>query len=148
MYVDTAEYVPLSMKMDGTMSADGKTQPMTLETRQTDYRQVPGSNMYESYRQVMSMSGMLTPEQEAQMAEAQQQLAEFEKQKASMPPQQVAMMESMMGPQLKMLENMAKGKGIEFETVVNSIQVNPALTDVAGNPCPGTGTPAVLPVAQ
>jgi hypothetical protein len=147
MYVDTAEYVPLSMKMDGTMSADGKTQPMTLETRQTDYRQVPGSNMYESYRQVMSMSGMLTPEQKAQMAEAQQQLAEFEKQKASMPPQQVAMMESMMGPQLKMLENMAKGKGVEFETVVNSIQVNPALTDVAGNPCPGTGSPAVLAVA-
>jgi len=102
--------------------------------------------MYESYRQVMTMSGMLTPEQEAQMAEAQAQLAEFEKQKASMPPQQVAMMESMMGPQLKMIENMAKGGGIEFETVVDNIRVNPALMDATGNPCPGTGSGAIVAV--
>jgi peptidoglycan hydrolase-like protein with peptidoglycan-binding domain len=143
MYVDTAEYVPLSMKMDGTMTADGKSQPMTMETVQADYRKVPGSNMYESYRQVMSMSGMLTPEQQAQMAEAQAQLAEFEKQKKSMPAQQVAMMESMMGPQLKMIENMAKGNGIEFETVVDSIRINPEMKDAKGNTCPGTGSPAV-----
>lgn len=146
MYVDAAEYVPLSMKMDGVMTTEGKSQPMTLETAQTDYRRVPGSNMYESYRQVMSMSGVLTPEQQAQMAEAQVQLAEFEKQKASMPPQQQAMIESMMGPQLKMIENMAQGKGIEFETVVDAIRVNPALMDAKGNPCPGTGAPAVQAV--
>jgi hypothetical protein len=91
----------------------------------------------------MSMSGMLTPEQQAQMAEAQAQLAEFEKQKKSMPAQQVAMMESMMGPQLKMIENMAKGNGIEFETVVDSIRINPEMKDAKGNTCPGTGSPAV-----
>jgi peptidoglycan hydrolase-like protein with peptidoglycan-binding domain len=146
MYVDTDEYVPLSMKMDGTMIADGESQPMTMNMVQTDYRTVPGSRMYESYRQVMTMSGMLTPEQEAQMAEAQAQLAEFEKQKASMPPQQVAMMESMMGPQLKMIENMAKGGGIEFETVVDNIRVNPALMDAMGNPCPSTGSGAIVAV--
>ncbi len=146
LYVDTDQYVPLTMKMDGTMTSEGKSQEMTLETAQADYRTVPGSNMYESYRQVMSMNGMLTPEQEAQMAEAQAQLAEFEKQKKSMPPQQLAMMESMMGPQLKMIENMAKGNGIQFETVVDSIRVNPELTDAMGNPCPGTGTAAVATV--
>lgn len=146
MYVDTAEYVPLAMKMNGTMIADGESQPITLETVQTDYRQVPGSQMYESYRQVMSMSGMLTPEQEAQMAEAQAQLAEFEKQKASMPPQQRVMMKSMMGPQMKMLEGMAKGDGIEFEMVVDNIRVNPVLTDAMGNACPGTGNHAVIAV--
>ena len=147
LYVDTAEYVPLLMKMDGTMTADGKSQPMTMESVQADYRTVPGSNMYESYRQVMSMSGMLTPEQQAQMAEAQAQLAEFEKQKKSMPPQQLAMMESMMGPQMKMLESMAAGKGIEFETIVDSIRINPELKDATGNPCPGTGVPAVATVS-
>jgi peptidoglycan hydrolase-like protein with peptidoglycan-binding domain len=146
MYIDTAEYVPLSMKMNGVMSSKGESQPMTLETVQTDYRRVPGSNMYESYRQVMSMSGMLTAEQQSQMAEAQAQLAEFEKQKASMPPQQRAMMESMMGPQMKMLENMAQGKGVEFETAVDEIRINPTLTDAMGNPCPGTGSPAVRTV--
>ncbi len=146
MFVDTGEYVPLLMKMDGTMTSEGKTQPMTMETLQADYRSVPGSSMYESYRQVMSMSGMLTPEQQAQMADAQKQLAEFEKQKKSMSPQQLAMMESMMGPQLKMMENMANGKGIEFETLVDSIRINPELKDAMGNPCPGTGSPAVAAV--
>lgn len=146
MYVDKAEYVPLSMKMDGTMTSEGESQAMTVESVQADYRSVPGSNMYESYRQVMSMSGMLTPEQQAQMAEAQAQLAEFEKQKKSMPPQQVAMMESMMGPQMKMLESMAAGKGVQFETVVDNIRVNPALKDAVGNPCPGTGAQAVATV--
>jgi len=142
MYVDKAEYVPLSMKMDGTMTSDdGKSQEMTMESVQADYRTVPGSDMYESYRQVMTMSGMLTPEDQAQMAEAQAQLAEFQKQKKSMPPQQVAMMESMMGPQMKMLENMAAGKGIEFETIVDDIRVNPELLDAMGNPCPGAGAP-------
>lgn len=142
MYVDAAEYVPLSMKMDGTMTADGKPQPMTMESIQSDYRKVPGSDMYESYRQVMSMSGMLTPEQQAQMAEAQAQLAEFEKQKKSMSPQQLAMMESMLGPQLKMMESLASGNGFEFETLVDEIRVNPTLLDAAGNPCAGTGVVA------
>ncbi len=140
LYVDTAEYVPLTMKMEGTLTADGKTQEMTLESIQSDYRKVAGSNMYESYRQVMSMSGMLTPEQQAQMAEAQAQLAEFEKQKASMPANEVAMMESMLGPQLKMMESMAKGNGIQFETLVDDIRINPTLLDAAGQPCPGTGS--------
>lgn len=148
LYVDTAEYVPLSMKMDGTMTSEGRSQPMTMEMVEKDYRKVPGSNMYESYRRVMSMNGMLTPEQEKQMAEAQKQLAEFEKQKASMSPQQLAMMESMMGPQLKMMENLAKGNGIEFETVVDGIRVNPVLTDASGNPCPGTGRASVKSVSS
>ena len=143
LYVDTTEYVPLSMKMNGTMTSKGESQEMTLEMVQADYRTVPGSKMYESYRQVMNMSGMLTPEQQTQMAEAQAQLAEFEKQKASMPAQQRAMMESMMGPQLKMIENMASGGGIQFETVIDEIRVNPPLLDAKGNPCPGTGKSAV-----
>ena len=146
MFVDTANYVPLSMKMDGTMVADGESQPMTMEMVQSDYRQVPGSNMYESYRQVMRMAGMFTPEQEAQMAEAQVQLAEFEKQKATMPPQQVAMMEAMMGPQMKMLESMAKGNGVEYETVISNIRVNPTLTDAMGNPCASSGSTDVVAV--
>ena len=146
MYVDTAEYVPLSMKMDGTMTSEGKSQDMVMESLQADYRTVPGSDMYESDRQVMSMSGMLTPEQQAEMAEAQAQLAEFEKQKKSMPPEQLAMMESMMGPQIEMLENLAAGKGIQFETIVDGIRINPEMKDAMGNTCPGTGVAAVAAV--
>lgn len=136
MWIDTEEYVPLRMKMDGTLTADGETKPMSIENTQTDYRRVPGSNMYESYKQVMNMSGMLDPEQEAQMQEAAEQMAELEKQMASMPASQRDMMEKMMGPQLEMIRNMSAGGGFQVEVITSSIMVNPPIAGVNGEPCP------------
>jgi hypothetical protein len=136
MWIDTEEYVPLRMKMDGTLTVDGETKPMSIENIQTDYRTVPNSNMYESYKQIMKMSGMLDPEQEAQMQEAAQQMAELEKQMASMPASQRQMMEKMMGPQLEMMRNMSSGGGFQVEMVTNSITVNPPITGANGQPCP------------
>jgi peptidoglycan hydrolase-like protein with peptidoglycan-binding domain len=52
----------------------------------------------------------------------------------------------MMGPQIKMLEDLAAGKGIQFETIVDSIQINPEMKDAMGNPCPGTGVAAAATV--
>jgi peptidoglycan hydrolase-like protein with peptidoglycan-binding domain len=92
--------------------------------------------MYESYRQIMKMSGMLDPEQEAQMQEAAQQMAELEKQMASMPASQRQMMEKMMGPQLEMMRNMSSGGGFQVEMVTDSITVNPPIAGADGQPCP------------
>lgn len=136
MWIDTEEYVPLRMKMDGTLTVDGETKPMSIENIQADYRAVPNSNMYESYKQIMKMSGMLDPEQEAQMQEAAQQMAELEKQMASMPASQRQMMEKMMGPQLEMMRNMSSGGGFQVEMVTDSITVNPPIAGADGQPCP------------
>ena len=136
MWIDTEEYVPLRMKMDGTLTVDGETKPMSIENIQADYRTVPNSNMYESYKQIMKMSGMLDPEQEAQMQEAAEQMAELEKQMASMPASQRQMMEKMMGPQLEMMRNMSSGGGFQVEIVTNSITVNPPIAGADGQPCP------------
>jgi len=136
MWIDTEEYVPLRMKMDGTLTVDGETKPMSIENIQTDYRTVPNSNMYESYKQIMKMSGMLDPEQEAQMQEAAQQMAELEKQMASMPASQRQMMEKMMGPQLEMMRNMSEGGGFQVEIVTYSITANPPIVGADGQPCP------------
>lgn len=125
MWMDKGRYVPLKMKMEGTISSPGESRPVVIETLMSDYRDVPGSDMYESYRQVVRMGGVMNDEQKAQMAEAREQLAEFEQQMASMPPSQRQMMESMMGSRIEQFRKMAEGGGMEFETIVKEIRVNP-----------------------
>jgi len=136
IWVDAEHYVPLRMKVDGTLTADGEAKPMTLETIQSDYRTVPDSKMYESYKQVMKISGMMDSEQEAQMAEAAEKMAELEAQMASMPASQRKMMESMIGPQLEMMKSMSSGGGFQTEVVTTSITINPEMVGADGQPCP------------
>lgn len=130
LWIDTEQYVPLRMKMDGVATVEGESRPISIERLDSDYRTVPGSEMYESYRQTMKIGGLMDPTQQAELEEAQEQLAELDRQLASMPPEQRAMMERMMGSQLEMIRNMASGGGFEVETVVHEILVN---TGLAGN---------------
>lgn len=53
--------------MEGTSRSEGQVQDSILETEYDDFRKVPGSEMYEPYRQVMRMGGIMTPEQEAKL---------------------------------------------------------------------------------
>lgn len=142
MWIDSAEYVPLHIKMDGTMTSRKESRPYSLEIIHADYRRVPDSNMYESYKQTMKMSGMLDAKQQKEMQQAQKQMEDLEKQLASMPASQRTMMERMVGPQLEQFRNMAAGGGIQMETVTNSITVNPKITGPDGKPC-GGGSAAV-----
>ncbi len=136
MWIDSTEYVQLRMLVDGVLISGSETKPMKLETIQSDYRAVPDSKMYESFKRVMKISGMMDAAQEAELKEAQSQLVEFEQQMASMPASQRQMMEKMMGPQLEMMRNMAAGGGFEIEVVTHSIVVNPPMMDANGEPCP------------
>jgi hypothetical protein len=124
MWIDTEHYVPLRMVMEGSMTRPEGTKPVRLEQRELDYRQVPDSNMYESYRQVMTMSGILSEEEQAQMREAQQQMAELETQLAQMPPGQRDMIMAQMGPQMEAMKGMANSGGMEITTQVNNFIVN------------------------
>jgi len=145
IWIDAREYVPLRMTIDGTLTAEGQTRPMTMENIQTDYRTVPGSKMYESFKQVMKISGMMDPAQETEMREAAEKMAEFEQQMASMPPAQRQMMEKMMGPQLEMMRSMSSGGGFQTEVIVNSITVNPQMSGADGKPCPAKSAASERP---
>jgi len=136
LWVDASEYVVLQMKIEGTLAADGEVKPMTIENKLTDYRDVPGSNMYEPFKQIMKISGMMDQAQEAQMQEAVAKMAEFEQQLASMPESQRQMMEKMMGPQLEMMRGLASGGGFQTEIITNSITVNPEMAGSDGQACP------------
>ncbi|MEM6579900.1 MAG: peptidoglycan-binding protein [Pseudomonadota bacterium] len=129
VWVDTDKYVPLKMQLRGTAMSDGETRNITMESLQSDYRDVPGSNMYESYRHSVAMTGMLDKQQQAELKEAQAQMAEMEKELAGMPAAQRQMMEGMLGPQMEKLRNMADGGGFKTDVVIASISVNPALPD-------------------
>lgn len=145
MWLDAKEYVPLRMKIDGTMTYEGETKPMIIENSQSDYRIVPGSKMYEAHKQSMKISGTMTPEQEAQMLEAQKQMVDFEKQMETMPASQRKMMEDMMGPQLEMMRNMSAGGGFQTEIIVSSIGINPTVMAADGTPCPSS---SAMPVTE
>lgn len=122
-WIDSEMYVPLKLVMDGTMDTDGTPRPVTIETIERDYRNVPGSDMYEPYQQVMRLTGEMADETKRQMEEARTHLAEFEKQMAEMPESQRQMMMNMMGEQIEMMRKMAAGDGLEITTTVRSITV-------------------------
>ncbi len=126
-WIDTEEYVPLRLKMDGVLTSGGESRPLTIEKHDQDYRRV--GSLFMPYRQVMRIAGIMDAKQRAEMQEAQEQLAEFEKQMASMPESQRQMMENMMGPQIEMVRKMAAGGGLEVVTDVYQVRVNAGLPD-------------------
>ena len=135
VWIDTEEYVPLRMMIEGTMTSAGETRPMKIESLMSDYRTVAGSSMYESFNQTMKISGMMDAAQEAEMREAMKQMEDFEKQMAEMPASQREMMEKMMGPQLETMRTMAAGGGFQTQVSVQSIQINPPMVAEDGSPC-------------
>ncbi len=125
VWIDSSDYVPLRMSMEGTMTDGAETRPASIVATMSDYRSVPGSKMYESYRQTMTTSSVLTDAERAELEQARAQLAEFESQMASMPESQRQMMENMMGPQINAIREMITDEGIVIDVVVDSIEINP-----------------------
>lgn len=123
--VDAEKYLPVQFKIDGTMTQAGETRDVTIDRVDSDFRRVDGcGKLFKAHRSTMHMGGALTPEEQAQFAEAQEQLAELEKQLAGMPPAQQEMMKNMMGPQIDMLRKMGDGGGIEIVTEIVELRCN------------------------
>jgi hypothetical protein len=146
LWIDSQECVPLRLRMAGTMTSEGETRPVVMERVSTDYRVVAGSKMYEPYRQVMRMKGVMTAEQEREVAQAQAQLADMEKQLAQMPAEQRNMIMQRMGPQLAAMKSLASGNGFEFVIETHVILVNPdsaALQSLQAASLGASGMPAM-----
>ncbi|MEJ2151460.1 MAG: hypothetical protein P8Y29_00575 [Gemmatimonadota bacterium] len=90
----------------------------------TDYRQVNG--MYHPFSIVIEADGIMGPggASDVDMAEAQESLAELEKSLEGMSDQERAMVERVMGDQLKNLREMAASGKFKIEMVVTSIEPN------------------------
>lgn len=128
MLVDEDKYVPLLFKMSCVANDGSESRQMTIEREDRDYRTIPGcGNMYEPFSTVMRIGGAMTPEQQAQMAEASAQLDELEAQMAAMSPSERKMMEGMMGGQLDMIRGMASSGAIEIESRITELRCNTGL---------------------
>lgn len=125
LWIAAKECVPLRLKMSGVMTVNGESRPVTIERIDSKYERVAGSKMYEPRRQVMRMKGIMSAEQEREMARAQEQMAETERKLQQLPPSQREMIMRQMGPQMAVMKGMASGRAFEVVTEVHGIQVNP-----------------------
>ncbi|MGA8203159.1 MAG: peptidoglycan-binding domain-containing protein [Woeseiaceae bacterium] len=135
IWIQPETYVILKHRVDGIALAEGQSRQFFIEAEFSDFRDVPGSKMYEPYKRVMRMGGLMDDAQMAQMEEARKQLAELDRQMASMPPDQRKMMESMMGNQLDTVRGLANGGVFEYVETTDEILVNPDLKALL-NPYP------------
>ena len=64
--------VPLYFKMNCEVTEGGESRQMSIEREAYDFRSGPGCGAYtEPFRTVMRIGGVMTPEEEAQLAEAE-----------------------------------------------------------------------------
>ena len=125
LWVDADGYVPLKMQIDGIAVQDGESRQIRIEREDLEFQTQPGcGSLQEPTKSIMRMAGVMSPAEQAQMAEASAKMAEFEQQLASMPPAQKEMIMRQMGPQLEMMRGMAAGNGIEVVSEVRAMRCN------------------------
>ena len=126
LWIDTEQYVPLRLRMDGQVTRNNTVTPFTIERLDLDYRQV--GPLYESHRQVMRLTGVMegaSAKDRKEMEKARKDLAKAKQQLADMPEgPQKAMVMKMMKPHLEKFERLAAAGAFEAATRVVSIAVN------------------------
>ncbi|MFN2316260.1 MAG: hypothetical protein ABR602_06205 [Gemmatimonadales bacterium] len=125
MWMDSAELVPLRISMDGKMTADGRTVPITIEQESLDYQAF--GPLYEPQRQVMRITGLMEamtadPRQRREMERVRRELprmraemAKMEEELAKLPAAQRRMIEGRMNQSMAQLEQMMGDGVIEME---------------------------------
>lgn len=134
--IDRNLYVLRSAAVSGEVRANGKTVPVTMETRLDDYRNIDGLLYpFHTVTTVRGMSATLSAKerrQAAQMpADVEGKMKEALKQLEKLPPQQRAMAEAMLKQQMPQLEQMMKqtaalasSDGTEITVDVQDVAVN------------------------
>lgn len=145
MWVDTEHSKLLRHRVEGTVKEGRKSRQFFIESVSSDFRTVPGTDLYEPYKTTARMGGIMDAKQQAELAKAREQLADFDARMAAMPPDQRAMVEGMIGGQIDMLRNMADDGVMEYEQVTEAIYVNPDLKALYRIAPPGTSGAMAAP---
>jgi hypothetical protein len=122
LYVDAADYVLRRMVMEGEATTQGQRQPVTMDVRMEDYRNVDG--VLHPFRTVIKTDGLAPGVSAAEMEEARRSMAQLKAQMESMPAAQREMMERMVRPQMEQFERMMAGGGMEITMEVTDLRVN------------------------
>ena len=121
-YLGTDDQRLHKMTMTGTMTNEGRTSPVQIETVMSDYRTIDGFTM--PFHTAVTVQGIEGQISDAEREDARRQLEEARRQMEQMPAAQRQMMERMMGGQLEKLEQMLGGEGFSMEMVVTDVAVN------------------------
>jgi hypothetical protein len=146
MWFDATEYVLVRLLMNGTMTTNGKSTPISIELYQLDYEQT--GTLYLPRRHLMRLSGLMEamaadPKQRREMEKARQdavkmqaQMAEMEAQLAAMPASTRRMIEGRMQQAMAQLNQLLSGGAMEAELAfrVRDINKGPPLDWVPGKP--------------
>lgn len=122
LYVDTDDHLIRKMEMEGEITADGKTRPMTAVTVLSDYRQVEG--MLHPFQVHITATGLAAGMSEEDAEDARKNLEEMEKNLEGMDASQRAMVERMMGPQMEKLRKMLETGQFEMTSITKEVRVN------------------------
>ncbi len=125
LYVDTDDYVIRKMEMEGEITADGETRPMTAVTVLSDYREVEG--MLHPFQVHITATGLAAGMSEEDAEKARKSLEEMEKNLEGMDASQRAMVERMMGGQMEKLRKMLETGQFEITTITKEVRVNESL---------------------
>lgn len=132
VWIDAERYVVLRTSMEALIEGHGESRDLTLEQLFQEYRRA--GPLYESYRQVMRMSGLMgqiDPKQREELEDAQRKMAEMKAQLDQLPAAARGMAERQLKnaeAQMAMLNN----DSFELVTEVLRIEIN------TGPPPPGT----------
>jgi hypothetical protein len=125
IWVDATEFVPVRLLMNGSMTSQGRTTPITIELLQLDYQRA--GSLYLPARHVMRLGGLmeamsLDPKQRQEMEKArreaakmQEQMVDMDAQMAKMPAAARRMIEGRMEQAVAQLDQMLSGGTIEME---------------------------------
>jgi hypothetical protein len=134
VWIDSETFVRRKVRFDGLMTCGGESQEFCMEHIFDDFRNVPNSTLYEPYQEIFRLCGMLTPEQQEELRQAEAELGDYEAQLAQLPPGQQAMMRRMIEPQVERLRSLARGNAAEFRTITTSIDIDPDFSAQGATP--------------
>ncbi len=125
LYVDTDDHLIRKMQMEGEITRDGQTSPMTAVTVLSDYRDVEG--LLHPYLLNITATGLAAGMSEEDAANARKSLEEMEENLEGMDPTQRAMVERMMGGQMENLRKMLESGQFEITVITKEVRVNETL---------------------
>lgn len=121
-WIDRDELLPRKMTMEGTVTTEQGSRPVTLTALLRDYREVDG--VVHPFRTEVRTEGLtpsMSPEERARMEASMEKL---KKKMEQMSPEQREMMEQMMGGQLEKMEEMLATGALDLTVEVKEIRVN------------------------
>jgi hypothetical protein len=122
LHVEREQYVPLRMRFEGEMNADGTMQSVAVEVTMDDYREV--QSMLHPFKMSLVQEGMLGASG-ADPDEIRAQIEMARAQIASVPESQRAMVSAMLDEQIKAMEGMLAGEPIEMLTTDLKVNAGP-----------------------